>query len=387
MRFDIHVVGARHDLSRRTAALEIGDFLRTFIHQKDDELDVGIIFHHRIGNMLEQRGFARARRSDDKAALPFSNGRHEVNHAGGIAIRNGFQFDPFQRADDRQLIKGRELAGAFGLVPVDFGEPMQLRSSIAFAGLALDPLAIPQVITADNFRRDKDIARILDKAPFGIPDKAEAFAGDFHDTFAETEFFVAWQRFGACGFIAIACPLAAVVAFITIAAAVMAVVAVAAIMALATFVTVSSALLAVIAAFRTRSRLFDAWNLHFSRFMRSHRDRRLFAFLLQLFCHVPGNVDRILANPLRSRRGSGLSRKRLSGCGFDRRGGTGGDFFLRRRRAPFLDLSRQGSLWCGRFTPRLCNSHYGWQRGFGRLRNGCGLGFFPPCDTGFGRRF
>ena len=71
---DVAVVRAGHDLRARDGALDFGDFLGALIDEQDDELDLGMIFHHGLGDVLEQGGLAGARRRDDEAALAFADG-------------------------------------------------------------------------------------------------------------------------------------------------------------------------------------------------------------------------------------------------------------------------------------------------------------------------
>ena len=68
MSFELAMISARRD-----GALDFGDFLGPLIDEQDDELDLGMILHHGLGDVLEQRGLAGARRRDDEAALAFAD--------------------------------------------------------------------------------------------------------------------------------------------------------------------------------------------------------------------------------------------------------------------------------------------------------------------------
>ncbi len=67
------------------------------------------------------------------------------------------------------------------IVSVDRGEAVHLQAAVAAADLALDPMAVAQRESADDFRRDKNIGRALDEVPLRIAQKAESLAGNFDD--------------------------------------------------------------------------------------------------------------------------------------------------------------------------------------------------------------
>ena len=54
------------------------------------------------------------------------------------------------------------------LFVVNFEKPGQLRAAIAAAGLAINPHAIAELETADDFGRDENILRCLDEVAFRV---------------------------------------------------------------------------------------------------------------------------------------------------------------------------------------------------------------------------
>jgi len=62
---DIAVVRTGDNLGLRMRAFEISDFLRPLIHQENDQLHLSVVFRYRIGDVVEQGGFAGARGRDD----------------------------------------------------------------------------------------------------------------------------------------------------------------------------------------------------------------------------------------------------------------------------------------------------------------------------------
>ena len=57
MGFEVHVVGARHDLGLHTA-LEVGDFLGAFINEEHHDEDVGVVGGDGVVELLEDGGLA-----------------------------------------------------------------------------------------------------------------------------------------------------------------------------------------------------------------------------------------------------------------------------------------------------------------------------------------
>ena len=135
-----------------------------------------MILHHRIRYMLQKRGLARARLGHNEPALSLPNGRNHIDDARGIALRLGFHLQRFAGVDDRQLIKGRLQTARFRRITIHGVDFVNLLASAAFADGALDPMSVFQIKTTHQFRRDKDVGRMLGKVVGGIPQKTEALA-------------------------------------------------------------------------------------------------------------------------------------------------------------------------------------------------------------------
>ena len=63
-----------------------------------------------------------------------------------------------------------------------------MRAAIAAARFAVNPHAVAELKAPDDFRRDENILRRLNEVAFGVAQKAEAFAGNLDDAFAELRF-------------------------------------------------------------------------------------------------------------------------------------------------------------------------------------------------------
>ena len=204
---DIGVAGARHDLGRGTIAAKIGDFLRPLIHQKNDELHLRVILGHGVGDVMQQRGFSRARRSDDEPALAHAERRHHIHDARRITLGNGFEFDPLVGIDRGQFFKRNQALILCRLFVVNFIQPHQLRPAIPAARLALNPHSVAQGEAPHDLGRDKNILRRLDEIAFRIAQETEALAGNLDDAFAKFQGLLAIRRSTLLGTIALPIPV------------------------------------------------------------------------------------------------------------------------------------------------------------------------------------
>ena len=89
------------------------------------------------------------------------------------------------RIDRRQLLKWPQPLVFRRLVVVDLEQLGQLRPAIPAPCFAVNPHPIAQTKTADNFRRDKNVLRGLDKIAFRIAQESKAFARNFNDAVAK----------------------------------------------------------------------------------------------------------------------------------------------------------------------------------------------------------
>jgi hypothetical protein len=234
------VVGACVNFRSWQCAAEFGDFLRAFIDKQDHEVDRLVVFlAHGFGHVEQEGGFARAWWRNDESALAATDGRHDIDDAGGEAFGRGFEADAFGRIDRLEFVEVRELRGFFGRCAVDGGDFDELGTARAFLVVAVDPLANAQVVFADAFRRDEDIVAGLFEIFVGYAQEAETFGcefehaidGDFwsgeNDRAALFEFTVAWflvfaaraifLKWCAAAFAFIAAAFAAAVALLSVA--------------------------------------------------------------------------------------------------------------------------------------------------------------------------
>jgi hypothetical protein len=106
-------------------------------------------------------------------------------------LRHRLEGDPLERADDGQFVEAREIPGKLRIIAIDLGEPVELCTTVPTASVALDPLAVAEIVTANDLWSDEDIIWMLGEAAFRIANEAESFAGDLHDAFARAKIFLA----------------------------------------------------------------------------------------------------------------------------------------------------------------------------------------------------
>ena len=84
---------------------------RALIDQQNDQHDFGMIGRDGVGNILQEHGFAGARRSDDQSALTLADGNQHVHDAGAHVVSHGFELQAFLRIERRQVVKENLVAG------------------------------------------------------------------------------------------------------------------------------------------------------------------------------------------------------------------------------------------------------------------------------------
>ena len=72
---------------------EIGDLFRAFIDKQNDHVHILVIFRDCLGDVMQQRRLAGARRGDNQTALAHTERRHQIHDAGRVTLRRRLQFD------------------------------------------------------------------------------------------------------------------------------------------------------------------------------------------------------------------------------------------------------------------------------------------------------
>jgi hypothetical protein len=142
-----------------------------------------MIGDHRVGDMVQQRGLAGARRRDNQAARAFADRRDEIDDPRGVAVGDGFEHVTLVRIDAGQVVELLETDPFLRRMAVDLKNLRQLRAALLGRhGAALDFEAGRSLKFADDVRRHIDVVRADLEAAGGVAQKAEPFLADFQDT-------------------------------------------------------------------------------------------------------------------------------------------------------------------------------------------------------------
>ena len=156
---EILIVGRCDDL-RFNGALEIGDFLRAFVNQKNHRIYFGMVGSHGVGDLLENGCFARAGWGNDQTAGSFADGRNQINDAGFEKIRRGFEVDLFDGINGGEILETDVLGISIERLVVDLLNRAQLRTVATMRRLrfAVNMTTLAQEIALYRVRRDKYVA-------------------------------------------------------------------------------------------------------------------------------------------------------------------------------------------------------------------------------------
>ena len=121
---DLHVAGGGLVEGRRNdfafhRALHVGDFFRTLVDQQHHQNNFRMIRGDGVGDVLQQHGFAGARRGHDEAALSLAKGREQVHDAGAGILAGGLEFEALLRIERRQVVEEDLIAGFIRRFEVD----------------------------------------------------------------------------------------------------------------------------------------------------------------------------------------------------------------------------------------------------------------------------
>src|SRR5205807_1737624 len=141
-----------------------------------------------VGQVLQQHGFAGARRSDDEAALSFANGREQVHDTGAYILANGFQLHPLLRIKWSEVVEQNLVARLFGGLKVDRLNFDQRKIFFAFmrrTHLAADGVSGFQVEFADLRWRNVNIVGAGKVVVVRGTQEAVAVRQDFQHSFSK----------------------------------------------------------------------------------------------------------------------------------------------------------------------------------------------------------
>jgi len=151
---DLDVTGRRLVEGRRNdftihRALHVGDFLRSLVNQKNDQIAFRVVVGDGLGNVLKKNGFTRARRRCDQRALALAERCHQIDHPRRQILDGRiFDFHPeaFVRVKRSEVVKMNLVPGFFGVFEIDRVDLEKGKIALAFfrtADLTFDGVAGP----------------------------------------------------------------------------------------------------------------------------------------------------------------------------------------------------------------------------------------------------
>ncbi|OQA09054.1 MAG: hypothetical protein BWY66_00738 [bacterium ADurb.Bin374] len=147
----------------RTA--HVGDFFRPFVDQQDQHQNFGMVRDDRVGELLEQDRLARFRRSDDQAALTFSDGADEIEDSHRRVEVTALEREPVRRKDRHAVLEVhalRQLLEADAVHGFDAKERMITLVVFRQAHLGDDVVAVHEAEPLELRRRNVDVVVVLD---------------------------------------------------------------------------------------------------------------------------------------------------------------------------------------------------------------------------------
>ncbi len=122
-----------NDFGIRNLTAEVSHLLRTLIHQKNNQMSVGVIDSKSSGNALLQNRFPRPGRSHDQSSLPKTYRGHQIHHSHGnvvpLGLFIGLQINALQWIIGDQLSEGSNPACFFRFSPHDLFHLQEHRTS------------------------------------------------------------------------------------------------------------------------------------------------------------------------------------------------------------------------------------------------------------------
>ncbi len=158
-------------------AFHVRHFLRTFVNEEDDKINVRVVGINGIGKGLQDHGFAGARRGHDKAALTAADGGHKINDAPGVVVLPRFHLELPQRVYGGKVVEKNQIFRAFRRLKAYLSHAQQGEVAFPFLGGAYVPgnhIALAQSESANLGRGDVYVVRSGHIAVHGGAQKTES---------------------------------------------------------------------------------------------------------------------------------------------------------------------------------------------------------------------
>src|SRR5579864_1135834 len=142
----------------------------------------------RVGHVLQQHGFAGARRRNNQSALAFAKWREQIHDSGADVFFHRIELYALLWIERRQVVEEDLVAGFVRRLKVDRFDLNQRKVLLAFMRrpyLAADGIAGFQVKFADLRRRNINVVGSGEVVVIGRTQKTITVRKDFEDTFGE----------------------------------------------------------------------------------------------------------------------------------------------------------------------------------------------------------
>lgn len=136
-----------------------------------------------FGDVGKQRRFARTWWGNDESALATSDGSHDIEHTGGVALGLVLEGDAAGGIDRLELVEMRELACGVGGGTVDGLQLGELQTFGSLHGHALDENTGAQTVFAHELRRHEAV-RAVGGVVLGLhAEESKAFGRELEHAF------------------------------------------------------------------------------------------------------------------------------------------------------------------------------------------------------------
>src|SRR5579863_381417 len=141
-----------------------------------------------VGQVLQKHGLAGTGRSDDQAALTFTNWGEQIHDAGADVFAHRLQLDPLLRIERGEVVEKDLVTRLFGRLEVDRLDLDQRKIFFTFVrrtDLAADGVAGLQIEFADLRRGNVNVIRTRKVVVVGRAEKTVAIRQDLKYAFSE----------------------------------------------------------------------------------------------------------------------------------------------------------------------------------------------------------
>ena len=102
------------------ASAHVGDFLGTFVDQKNHDVGLGVVFSYGVGDIFQKNCLTGLRGGHDQSALSFAYGGEHVNDAGRyVGGAAGGEVEFFVGEEGSQMLERHSVTDKFGRTAVD----------------------------------------------------------------------------------------------------------------------------------------------------------------------------------------------------------------------------------------------------------------------------